>query len=270
MPSRSERKVWRSLRRRKGRDATGWFLAEGPRLLRELLDAGSPVDVVLADAGVTDAEPVRDLLAKAREAGWRVETVERHVIEEIADTTTPQAVLAVAEIPSWGWDDLPPGSLVLLDGVQDPGNAGTLIRTSIALGASGVIALEGTSDPWGPKAVRASAGAGLRRPVFRADRTSTIAELRHRKLPLWVAEADGDPLSRGGSVPARLAIALGAETHGVSAQLEEAAARRVAIALAAGVESLNVAVAGALLLDRIMDGGERNTGGGIDMTGQAR
>lgn len=254
MPSRSERKVWRSLRRRKGRDETGCFLAEGPRLLGELLDTVTAVRAVLADGAVAETEPVRDLLRRSEEAGWRVEIVERRVIDEIADTATPQGVLAIAEIPRWTWDDVPPGPLVLLDGVQDPGNAGTLIRTSIALGAAGVVALEGTADPWGPKAVRASAGAGLRRPVLRGDRSSTVLELDHREMPLWVAASDGEVLERGEATSARVAIALGAETHGVSPDLAKAAVRRVAIALESGVESLNVAIAGALVLDRIMAG----------------
>ena len=254
MPSRSERKVWRSLRRRKGREETGWFLAEGRRLLRELLDSGSAVHAVLVDEADSDVGPVRDLLGRCREAGWRTEAVERRVIDEIADTSTPQGVLAIAEIPRWTWDDLAPGPLVLLDGVQDPGNTGTLIRTSVALGAAGVVALEGTADPWGPKAVRASAGAGLRGPVFRGDRASTVVELGHREMPLWVAAADGEVLRRGDAASPRVAIALGAEAHGVSPELAEAAVRHVGIELASGVESLNVAIAGAIVLDRIMAG----------------
>jgi len=252
MPTRAERKVWRSLRRRKGRDETGWFLAEGPRLLEEVLAAGGPVEAVLcesdADSGVVD------LLERARGSGHRVETVERRVIEEIADTVTPLGPLTVAAIPRWTWDDVPPGPLLLLDGVQDPGNVGALARTAVALGAAGAIALDATADPWSPKAVRAGAGSGLRRPVFRADTRSAIAELGRRQVPIWVATPGGEPLERGERGPSRLALALGSEAHGVSAEIRRAAARAVAVRMPGGMESLNVAAAGAILLDRILGG----------------
>jgi len=205
------------------------------------------VDVVLVEGGGEDDPTVRDLLTQSLRAGWRVETVERHVIEEIADTRTPQPLIAIAEIPSWTWDDVAPGMIVLLDGVQNPGNVGTLIRTAVSLGGMGVVALEHTADPWGPRAVRASAGAGLRRPVFRADRASTIDELARRKMPLWIAAADGEPIGRTPSAAGRMALALGGETRGTSSELESVATRRVAIEMRAGMESLNVAAAGAMI-----------------------
>lgn len=249
MPTRAERKVWRSLRRRKGRDATGRFLAEGPRLLEEVLGAGGPVEAVLCEP---DPEPeLAGLLDRARAAGHRVETVDRRVIEEIADTVTPLGPLVVAAIPRWGWGDVPPGPILLLDGIQDPGNVGTLLRTAVALGAAGAIALEATADPWGPKAVRAGAGAGLRRPVFRADARSTIAELGRRGVAIWAAATDGEPFERGGR-ESRAALALGSEVHGVSREVRQAAARAVAVEMPGGMESLNVAAAGAILLDRLL------------------
>jgi len=255
MPSRSERKLWRSLRRRKGRDDSGLFLAEGPRLLEELLRAGASVEAVLHTAEATTGPAVRDLLQRARGAGVRVEAVDRRTLEEIADAEAPQSVLAIAPIPDWTWDDVGPGPVVLLDGVQDPGNAGGLTRTAAALGAAGVVSLDGSADPWGPKAVRASAGAVLRRPVFRADRASAVAELARRRVPLWVADASGTPLSRDAAPVDRVAIALGSEAHGVSPELTAAAERSVAIGMSGGAESLNVAAAGAILLDRLIGSG---------------
>lgn len=231
-------------------------MAEGPRLLLELLQADASVEVVLAEQGAEDDPTVRDLLTRSRGAGWRVDVVERRVVEEIADTQNPQSVLAIAEIPGWTWDDMAPGLIVILDGVQDPGNVGALIRTAVSLGASGAVALEHTADPWGPKAVRASAGAGLRRPLFRADRASTIDELARRKVPLWIATADGEPIGHAPIAGPRLALALGGETSGTSPELDSAATRRVAVEMSAGMESLNVAAAGAILLDRIMGAGQ--------------
>ena len=251
MPSRSERKVWRSLRKRKGRDATGWFLAEGRTLVRDVLAAGHGGEAVLLERDRSDTRDLRDAAARG---GWRVEEVERRVIEEVADTKTPQSALAIARIPRWTWDDVGAGPLVLLDGIQDPGNAGTLIRTAIGLGAAGVVVLGDGADPWGPKAFRASAGASLRGPVFSADASSTIAELAHRRIPIWVAEVGGEAVDRGSGGDGRVALALGSEARGVSTPIAGAAVRRVSIGMRAEVESLNVAVAGAILLDRIMNG----------------
>lgn len=255
MPSRSERKLWRSLGRRKGRDVSGLFLAEGPRLLEELLRAGLPVEAVLHAPEAVEEPAVRGLLQRARAAAIRVESVDQRTIEEIADAGTPQPVLAIAPIPEWTWEDVGPGPLVLLDGVQDPGNAGALTRTAAALGAAGIVSLEGSADPWGPKAVRASAGAVLRRPVFRADRVSAVAELARRRIPIWVADVSGTPLSRDAGPVDRVAIALGSETGGVSPELAAAAERSVSIGMGGGAESLNVAAAGAILLDRLIGSG---------------
>ncbi len=251
MPSRSQLKRWRALARRKGRDAEGLALAEGPRLLRELLDSGLRLRQVLStDEEAADPETA-PLLDRARSAGVPIETVSEGLLVELADTVRPQGVLTVFEVPRYDWSDLPDGDLLVFDGVQDPGNLGTLLRTAEALGVGGAVALEGTVDPWNPKAVRASAGSVFRMPVVRAGRPEAVRELGSEDRPLWAADAGGEPLPRGGPLPERVALVLGNEGAGVSRELLEAAERRVAIPLADEVESLNVAVAAALLMDRI-------------------
>ncbi len=250
MPTHAERKIWRSLRRRKGREATGWFLAEGRRVVEEVVDAGFATEAILHAESCTDPL-VRHLLDRAAAAGHKIEAVEARVIEEIADARTPQPVLAIAHIPARDWAHVEPGVVLVLDGVGDPGNVGGLARTAIALGCSAVIGVGETADPWGPKVVRASAGAVVRRPVFRTDAVSLLEALARRGVPLWVAGADGEALRRAARSPGAVALALGSEAHGVSAALREAAARVVAIPMPGGTESLNVAAAGAILLDRL-------------------
>ena len=219
-------------------------------MVGELLGAGLVPEAILLDGARTD-EATAALADMARASGMRLEVVETHVIAEIADASTPQPILAVSRIPQWSWDDVPPGTVVVLDGVQDPGNTGALIRTSVALGAAAVIVLPPGADPWGPKAVRASAGAGLRRPVFRADRQDTVGELSRRGIPVWVADAAGEPFSRVDGV-AQAALVLGSEAHGVSSAMRHAAVRTVSIPMCEEAESLNVAAAGAILLDRLI------------------
>ena len=269
MPTRAEVRAWRSLRRGRGRRETGCFLAEGPRLVGELLDwSGRTVAVLHADpapvpggtpdgpppdtpppAAEPDGPPLRALLDRAVRRGVRTEAVPRALIAALADADTPQPVVAIGEIPAYGWDDVGRGTVVLLDGVQDPGNVGALVRTSVALGAAGVVGVGDTADPWGPKALRASAGAALRGPVFRTDGADALARLAARRIPIWAAAAGAAPLQGPPGRP--VALALGSEAHGVSTDLLAAAERRIAIPLARGVESLNVAAAGAILLDRL-------------------
>ncbi len=252
MPTRAEVKAWRSLHRGKGRRETGCFLAEGRRLVGEMLDwPGRTVAVLYADAAGDEPE-LKALLVRAVARGVRAEAVPEAIIQTLADAATPQPVLAIGEVPAYGWADVGDGAIVLLDGVQDPGNVGVLVRAALALEAAAVIGVGETADPWGPKALRASAGASFRGPVFRTNTRAAVDRLARRRIPIWVAAADAPPLER--PPPGPVALALGSEAHGVSTSLRSAAARVVSVPLARGVESLNVASAGAILLDRMRTG----------------
>ena len=155
--------------------------------------------------------------------------------------------------------------LLVLDGVQDPGNSGTLVRAAVAFGLDAVIVLEGTADPWGAKTVRASAGMAFRIPVIQARSGDTVAALRHAGVPLLVAAAVGAPVgaapvgaapvgelgrkSVGGDVSeGDFALAVGNEGAGVRDELRDAATSTVSIPMPGPAESLNVAMAGSVLL----------------------
>ncbi|HET9041085.1 MAG TPA: RNA methyltransferase, partial [Gemmatimonadales bacterium] len=157
----------------------------------------------------------------------------------------------------WTLADVPtaPGAVVLvLDAVQDPGNVGTMLRTALGLGAAGVVALKGTAELANPKVLRGSMGASFRLPAVAADGGALLAWAGERGVELWVAAADGEPVSVRGGHSSRppLALVVGNEGAGVSAPIAAAARRRVAIRLAPGVESLNVAVAAGILLHEVM------------------
>lgn len=271
MPSRSQRKVWRSLLGRKGRSEHGLFLAEGPRVVGDLVASGVEVERLLVTGAATADAEVAGLVRRAGEAGVAVEEVGDAELAELCDTVTPQGVLAVARVPDRGWPAARPARILLLDGVQDPGNVGTLIRTAEAAGASAVVCLPGTADPWSPKAVRAAAGSSFRVPVVTRSWHEARERLRGTGAAIWAADAAGEPFFRGDPAPAELALALGNEARGVSPGVLEAADRRVSVPMAGRVESLNVAVAGAILMDRVLGGragversgsGEEGDGGG--------
>jgi RNA methyltransferase, TrmH family len=243
-------------------------VVEGVRLVEEALAAGLRFRGALVSP---------DLERTARGAALRGE-LERHAVpvEEagarslarLTDTDTPQGIVAVVEPRRWTPDELPladGGAVLVIDGVQDPGNVGTLIRTAHALGAAGTIVLRGTADVVSPKALRAAMGATFRHPVVSLDDAAFIAWARKRGVTLWAAAADGVPLPRaiaagkkgrseaqGDAGP--IGVIVGNEGAGIRPHLNAVSTKRVAIPLAQGAESLNVAVAAGVLLYEVLRG----------------
>ncbi len=167
-----------------------------------------------------------------------------------ADTEQPQGVLAIADVPTQSLDAFTltsPFRLAVLDGIQDPGNVGTIVRTAAALGAAGVVALPGTADLWSAKAVRSAVGAQFRRPAVHAHPDELFDFLQTHDIALWATAADGADVATA-TPPARLALALGNEGAGVTPEVRARCAATVALPMSSGVESLNVAVAAGITL----------------------
>ena len=246
----------RDLHRRRGRERRGLALAEGVRLVEEALAAELPLRGAAISPALEATTRGRALKTALERRAVRLEEVSETDLAALADTEHPQGVVAVVEPRRWALDDIAvaPGRPVLaLDGVQDPGNVGTILRSALGLGAAGVVALKGTAELTSPKVVRGSMGALFRLPAVAGDAESFLAWARERAVELWVAAADGDALEPGAASGHRAAVALvlGNEGAGVSPALEAAAHRRVAIRLAPGAESLNVAIAAAILLREV-------------------
>jgi TrmH family RNA methyltransferase len=246
----------RDLHRRRGRERRGLALAEGVRLVEEALDAGVPIRGAAISPALEATTRGQALKSALEQNGIRLDLVNDAELEELADTEHPQGVVAVIEPRRWALDDIAvaPGSpVVVLDGVQDPGNVGTILRSALGLGASGVVALKGTAELSNPKVVRGSMGALFRLPAVATDAESYLAWARGQGIESWVSAADGQPIEPGTARAhaGAIGLVLGNEGAGVSPALEAAAARRVAIRLTRGAESLNVAVAAAILLREI-------------------
>jgi RNA methyltransferase, TrmH family len=196
----------------------------------------------------------KTLKASLSERGIRVEAVGDTELEALADTEHPQGVVAVIEPKHWTLADirLEAGTTVLvLDGVQDPGNVGTMLRTALALGAGGLVALKGTADLTNPKVIRAAMGASFRLPAVPAAPEEFVAWARLQRCEIWIGDTAGESperLPRRSNERAPVALVLGNEGAGVSPVLETAATRRIAIPITGQVESLNVAVAAGILL----------------------
>jgi RNA methyltransferase, TrmH family len=259
--SNSLQTLIRDLHRRRGRERRGMALAEGIRLVEEALAASLTIRGVALSPALESTTRGKALKAALAGRDLRMEQVTETELEELADTEHPQGIVAVIEPRHWTLADirLQAGSTVLvLDGVQDPGNVGTLLRTALGLGAAGVVALKGTADLNNPKVIRASMGASFRLPAVPITAEALVAWSRLQRAEIWVAESSGQsvremPLRRQDRAP--IALVVGNEGAGVTPLLSAAAERRVAIPLARDAESLNVAIAAGILLYEVTRAG---------------
>lgn len=276
MISKTKRRTAELLTRRRHRERIGLALAEGPKVIVEAL--GSPIKVVWAAigeeyAGTPDGWRIASL---CRERG--VETLfapDREVLA-ICATESPRPALAVVAPPPLKRRSLVPGRYLVADGVQMPGNLGTLVRGAWGFGLDGVAIGEGTVDPWNPKVVRGSAGGVFRVPLVRVPPAFPSEQEPVSGVPpevvrgLFYADSAGAPLSQpnawrdqsgdptasgrdASDEPPNWVLVVGNETHGVSDRYRRAC-RAVGVPLAPGVDSLNVGVAGSILMHVLSQG----------------
>lgn len=242
----------RDLQRRKAREKHGQFVAEGIRTVEALLASDRPVVGLLVAHEARAGERVERLWATADGRGIPVREVSEAEFDSAADTEAPQGVLAIATIPTATL--LPPAGPVarylVLDALQDPGNVGTVVRTAAALGVTATLTLPGTVDVWNAKVVRSAMGALFSHPVVPVTWEEARAFFDRERVGCWAADMDGTPIDAldRASLPERLALVVSNEGAGLSAPIEAAVDRRIAIPMAPGTESLNVAVATGILL----------------------
>jgi RNA methyltransferase, TrmH family len=232
--------------RRSARSAECAFVIDGPTLLRDALDAGVSVDEVVAEAGCS-----ADLLERAAEAGATVRSVDDGVLARVTDTVTPQPVAAIGRFadvaPVTAAAAAGPLALVLV-GVRDPGNAGTLLRSAEAAGAGAVLFCDGSVDPYGPKCVRASAGSVFRVAVTRSgDSDEALACLASAGLGTLATVARGARSYDEVDLADPVGLVLGNEAHGLPEDVAARVDRAVTIPMLGRTESLNVGMAGTVL-----------------------
>jgi TrmH family RNA methyltransferase len=240
----------RNLQQRKGRKRSSLAVAEGVRLVEEAMQAGIGFQGAVFCSSLSKTGRGAALLADVAAHAILIEEVDERTFGDLAGTDTPQGILAVIEPPKWSLDTIEPRPrfpVLVVDGVQDPGNLGAILRTADGLGTPGVILLKGTADASNAKALRASMGATFRLPISRATIEELSAWACEREVSIWVAGADGTPLHRT-KAPDKLAVVIGNEGSGVSLETANLACGNVSIPLARGAESLNVAVAAGIIL----------------------
>jgi TrmH family RNA methyltransferase len=237
----------RRKRTRYGREA---FLIEGPNLVEA---------AALQDMGRVDIKQVlfterfsrrrRGLIRTLEGEGAELYEVSEEIMEKLSDTETPQGIVAVSSYTPFGLDEVDfRGVTVVSDGIQDPGNLGTIIRTSDAAGARTVVLLPGTCDAFAPKALRASAGSIFNVPVVHAGRKALIGRLRELGIRICVTAPGADTELFGSDLRGDIAFVFGNEARGAGTELREAADLTVRIPIEGRAESLNVTVSVAVCL----------------------
>lgn len=218
----------------------GLFLGDGIKLLEEALRWSAPLTAVVAAEGMR-LPPIPD--------GVRVVEVPGDVMASISPMESPQGALFLSRMPGLAPPEgLEGGRWLILDGVQDPGNVGTIWRTADALGADGLLLVNGCADPWNPKTVRATMGACFRLPVYEVGTEKLPPLLEGSGLPLYATALREDTVDIKTADLSRSAVVIGSEGRGVSPDLLAMSQRTLKIPMRERCESLNAAAAATVVL----------------------
>lgn len=248
---------------------------EGPKLVEEALRSGLEAEALLvSESAEREIEPILHA-ASATESGVarsRILRTTDKLFASVAGTEAPQGVAALFRAPKWEFDDVLRGVanaegafsgdsalVMVMAGVQDPGNVGTIVRSAEAFGATGTIAARGTADPWSPKALRASAGSALRLPLLRGIAIPVIlAQLKMARVKIIAASGHAGESSSGATLKAGprknpdlrepTAIFIGSEGAGLPHEVLHSADATIAIPMRSPVESLNAGIAASIVL----------------------
>jgi TrmH family RNA methyltransferase len=240
--------VIRETGRKKGHST---FIIEGPNLIESALSTGAEIDRVFFAGSFGSRREGRETLKMLSQKTRGIFEVTPRLLNKIADTETPQGVVAVVTYFPPALENIRlegPPLLVVADGIQDPGNLGAIIRTADAAGADGVILLPGTCDPFMAKTVRATAGSIFSIPIVHAEEIGLLEWLREKKIHLAVTAADAPLSIFTADLGLPVALVFGNEAHGVSETLRKAADLIAKIPIYGKAESLNVATSAAICL----------------------
>jgi TrmH family RNA methyltransferase len=239
--------IRRLLSQPKARQEARAFVAEGVRLVEEAWQAEWKFQLALWSDDLNQRG--RELLALLVAAGVPCEQVDTAILQSASDTQTSQGILAVVEMASL---PLPPAPdfLLVLDNLRDPGNLGTILRTASAAGVQGVLLSPGCADPFNPKVLRSAMGAHFHLPVLALDWPDIAQTLA--PFPTYLTDTSGDLPYTQADFRAPLAFVIGSEAEGAGAQARQLAQRRLSIPMPGHAESLNAAVAAAILMFEVV------------------
>lgn len=237
------RKLVRSLNQRQNRDQHGLFLAEGIKLCQEAYHSDFTIETVVVKD--SPSAEVLDLIEKFADEGVPIYNAPKHQFDQMSTTKTPQGIVAV--VTKQTLDMVPGDNFVVLDGINDPGNLGTIIRTAEWFGIKQVITGNETADHFNPKAVRASMGAIFRVPVIQVeeDLIGTMKE-HFTDIPLYGATLGSDKALIDCKPKGKMGLVFGSESHGISEVMLNNLTHNYTIKGVGSSDSLNVAVAAGI------------------------
>ena len=244
-------KLVRSLDKKKYRTKEGLFVAEGARNCFEAVVSRADVPCVLVKQSKYTNREVVKVLAAVDETKTTVMVVEDKVFDSACHTEESQGIMALVRIAKPDVEGFALAvrgkQIAVLDGLQDPGNMGTILRTAWAAGLGGIVSVNNSADVYNPKVVRSAMGAVYHLPVMRFDNAMAVEFLAANGYSLTVADAGGDDYRKFEAEDKKIAWLLGSEGSGVSDFWRQRAENVVSVPMAKGVESLNVAVAAGVL-----------------------
>ncbi|ADY54619.1 tRNA/rRNA methyltransferase (SpoU) [Syntrophobotulus glycolicus DSM 8271] len=248
-----------SLHQTKGRKTSQQFFAEGRRFVGEALMRSKRIEKIFycpAKGSTWEREKLEELILEAGKLRIPAEEVSEDVMKRISATEEPQGILALINQEEYSWDDIqiePDTILLILDGIRDPGNLGTILRASLAAGVKNVVLTRGTVDYYNPKVLRSSMGAVFSMCILQEiERPDIWAFCRQNHLNLVVSALEGQSVYRqkmDQSLP--LALVIGSEANGVAPEFSEISPKKIMIPMQNNVESLNAALAAGILLFEI-------------------
>ena len=233
----------KSLRTKKSRDELSVFIVEGEKFVMEIPASYRILQYIVSDGYRRPTDALKNR-AKVLE-------VSKTVFDRVAQTTSPQGIMAVVEKKhhTYGETAANEGFILVCDSLNDPGNLGSLIRTAAAAGASCVVLTHGSASVWNPKVQRASAGAALTLPVIESKSIDEIANhAKKHNIPLYAACSRGDSLPYNMDFRNKFCLILGSESHGLSESAKKHADFFIRLPMSDKVESLSVATAGQIIM----------------------
>jgi TrmH family RNA methyltransferase len=232
----------------KERQEQGLFVIEGPKMFEEAREAHLLVKAYASESFYEE---------KLREAPGYFDDIDYEIItdsilREVSDTKTPQGIMGTVRVRNYQLTDMlqqPNACLLLLEDIRDPGNMGTMIRTAEGAGITGIISSSSSVDIFNPKVIRATMGSIYRMPYYQAeDFYETLQLIKKQGITIYAAHLQGAPYDTEGGFCKSCAFLIGNEANGLSDKASELADTRIKIPMQGKVESLNAAVAAAILM----------------------
>lgn len=244
-PQNQQVKRWKKLLSKKGRRTEGTYLVEGVHLLQEAKKADEKIKAIIVKEGFVDSDDLLD-----SQAYIPIYQLGESIFSKLAETEQTQGIMAEIPIPQWNLEALLTKSnlLLLLDGIQDPGNLGTILRTAFATGVDLVVCGRGTVDLYNGKVIRSSMGALFHLPIIEADLLEIIPMLRKEKITIVGTSPHNGMYSYDYSFPSKTAIVLGNEGKGIKEAVLQQIDQAIMVPMIEKAESYNVSITAGMLL----------------------